>query len=289
MSTRVNRPKKNTPPSRPNNRTALFATGAVVLGGVAVAIWAGGKALIPDAPPAEQAVEQPAQPVQPAAPREQAPPTEPETQLFSDSMLAAEEEEPEEPAQPEQAENETNIPFKLEEVASALSHIELDENGDIVLNETVQTVLERAFLDARATMNEEQLAELKAMIEAGLGGQAGEQAVQIADKFYRYSNAFQEISDTLAVRSDPQSLRQDYEQITRLRRAHLGPELADQLYAREEQMTRYTLEVMEIQADPDLTPEQRTEKQQELAARYPEVMPNGGETDEDPSDEQITN
>lgn len=288
MSTRVNSPKKSAPPSRPKNRTALFATGAVVLGGVAVAIWAGGKALIPDAgaPSDEQAVEQQ---TEPAAPQTQQATTEPETRLFSDSMLAAEEDEPEEPAEPEQAEDEGNIPFKLEQVANALSHIELDENGDVVLNETAQTVLEQAFLDARSTMNEEQLAELKTMIEAGLGGQAGEQAVEIADKFYRYSNAYREISDTLAVRPDPDSLRNDYDQIARLRRTHLGPELADQLYAREEQMTRYTLEVMAIQADEDLTPEQRKEKQQEVASRYPEAMPNGGKTDEDASDEQVTN
>lgn len=288
MSTRVNSPKKSSPPSRPKNRTALFATGAVVLGGVAVAIWAGGKALIPDtdAPSDEQVVEQQAEP---AAPQAQQAKTEPEARLFSDSMLAAEEDEPEEPAEPEQVEDEGDIPFELEQVASALSHIELDENGDIVLNEVVQTVLEQAFLDARATMNEEQLTELKTMIEAGLGGQAGEQAVQIADKFYRYSNAYREISDTLAVRPDPQSLRKDYDQIAQLRRTHLGPELAEQLYAREEQMTRYTLEIMDIQADPDLTPEQRKEKQQEVASRYPEAMPNGGGKDEALSDEQATN
>jgi lipase chaperone LimK len=203
--------------------------------------------------------------------------------------MAAEEDEPAEPAKPEQADDEAEIPFKLEQVADALSRVELDENGDILLNETAQMVLEQAFMDSRKTLNEQQLAELKTMIEAGLGGQAGEQAVQITEKFYRYSNAFREISDTLAVRGDPQSLRNDYEQITRLRRTHLGPELADQLYAREEQMTRYTLEVMEIQADQDLTPEQRTKKQQELASRYPEVMPNDGETEGEPSGEQATN
>lgn len=288
MSTRINSPKKTTPPpSRPKNRTALFATGAVVLGGVAVAIWAGGKALIPDAgtPSQEQAAEQPAEPAQPQV---QQATTEPETRLFSDSVLAAEEEEPEEPVEHEQAEDEGNLPFKLEQVANALSHIELDDNGDIVLNETAQTVLEQAFMDDRATMNEAQLEELKAMIETGLGGQAGEQAVDIADKFYRYSNAYREISDTLAMHTDPQALRNDYDQIARLRRTHLGPELAEKLYAREEQMTRYTLEVMAIQADPDLTPEQRKEKQQEVASRYPEAMPNGG-ADEDSSGEQVTN
>ena len=282
MSTPINKPKKASPPPRQKNRTALFATGAAVLGGVAIAIWAGGKALIPDAsvPAPEQTTEAPPQPA-PVAPQNSSEPEE----MFSNSMLAAEPDAPEELAEQEQAEagEETSIPFELEQVAYALSRVELDENGDIVLNEAAQTILEQAFLDARGTMNEAQLAELKTMIAAGLGGQAGEQAVEIADKFYRYSNAFREISDTLAVRSDPQSLRNDYEQIARLRRTHLGPELADQLYAREEQMARYTLEVMSIQADPDLTPEQRTEKQQELANRYADIMPNNEEAGDDTS------
>ncbi|MFL1404481.1 lipase secretion chaperone [Marinobacter sp. M1N3S26] len=286
MTTRINKARKNNAPApRPRNRAVLFATGAGILGVVTIAIWAGGKALIPEsAPPAEEQAAEP----QPATTDISKVSESPgEEKLFSDTMLAAEEDEPEQPVETEQ-EEETNLPFKLEQVAGALSQIELDENGDIVLNETAQTVLEQAFLDARVTMDEQQLAELKAMIEAGLGGQAGEQAVEITEKFYRYSNAFREISDTLAVRSDPQSLRNDYEQIARLRRTHLGPELADQLYHREEQMARYTLEVMAIQADPDLTPEQRTERQQKLASRYPEVMPNGGSPDDD-SSEQATN
>ena len=289
MSTRISKPKKNAAPPPPKNRAAMWATGAVVLGGVAIAIWAGGKALIPQESPApvSQVSETPAQ--TPAS----VPPTASEAAsdetLFSDSMLTAEREEPEtqaEPAAPEE-DPETGIPFELEQVAHALSRVELDENGNIVLNETAQTVLEQAFMDARSTLNEQQLEELKAMIGAGLGGQAGEEAVQITEKFYRYSNAFREISDTLAVRADPQSLRSDYEQITRLRRTHLGPELAEQLYGREEQLTRYTLEVMELQANQELTPEQRTEKQQELANRYAEVLPNGGDASD--ADEQVTN
>lgn len=285
MSTRIQKPKPTTTPTRSKNRSALFATGAAVLGGVAIAIWAGGKALLPESstPAVEQANAPHQQATQPQSDQVVA---EPEKRMFSESMLTAEKEPPEEPEEPVQA-NDPDMPFKLEQVAHALSRVELDENGNVVINEAAQTVLEQAFFNARSNMNEQQLAELKKMIEAGLGGQAGEQAVEIADKFYRYSNAFREISDTLAVRTNPDSLRNDYEQIARLRRTHLGPELADQLYAREEQLTRYTLDVMAIQADPKLTPEQRKDKQQELAARYPEVMPNGGPASDD--QEQATN
>lgn len=286
MSTRINKTRKKVPEPRTTSKSTLFAVGAAVLAAIAIAIWAGSKALLPDpATPAESTETRASEP-QPTAPEtEQASDEAP--RLFSESMLNAGDDEPEAPAQAEAQDEALNVPFELEQVAYALSRVEVDENGDIVINEAAQTVLEQAFLDARATMDEQQLEELKTMIAAGLDGQAGSQAAEIAEKFYRYSNAFREISDTLAVRGDPESLRKDYDQIARLRRTHLGPELADELYSREEKLTRYTLEVMEIQADEDLSPEQRSERQEELASRYSDVMPNGEEEQQRP--EQTTN
>lgn len=287
MSTRIQKSRKAALEPQRKNRTVMIGGGAAVLVVVAVTIWAGGQALIPEPAP-DPIPEQvsgrsftPGQPAQPAA--------KPEARTFSESLLAAETpEQPAEIADQSNEETDLNIPFQLEQVAYALSRVDVDENGDLVINEAAQTVLEQAFLDARVTMDEQQLEELKAMIEAGLDGPAGTQAVEVAEKYYRYSNAFREISDTLAMRSDTGSLRNDYEQVTRLRRTHLGPELAEQLYGREEKLTRYTLEVMEIQADPDLTPEQRAEKQEALFARYPEVSP-GDDLESAPPPEQSTN
>ncbi|MGM0569484.1 lipase secretion chaperone [Marinobacter sp.] len=286
MSTKIRKPRQPAP-SRKNSRAAIVGAGAGMLGVVAVVIWAGGKALIPD--PAEAPLPDAELSYQPSPPEPDRTPAEPEDRIFSESALNME--EPDQPAgkvTDADDEPDLNIPFQIEQVAHALSRVEVDDDGNVVINEAAQTVLEQAFMDARVTMDEQQLEELKAMIQAGLEGPAGAQAVEVAEKFYRYSNAFREISDTLATRSDPDSLRGDYEQIQRLRRTHLGPELAEELYGREEQLTRYTLEVMEIQADPNLTPEQRQEKQREVASRYPEVMP-GGDNDADSAREQATN
>lgn len=289
MSTRINKPGQTAPEPRPRNRAALFGGGAAVLGVVAVAIWAGGKALMPETETSE--APETAQTSEPRPAVEAAPEDtdQADSRLFSESMLDDTGDEPEALAEEQVREEEPGVPFELEQVAYALSRVDVDENGDIVINETAQTVLEQAFFDARATMNEQQLEELKTMIEAGLGGQAGAQAVEIAEKFYRYSNAFREVSDTLAVRGDPGSLRDDYEQITRLRRTHLGPDLAEKLYGKEEQLTRYTLEVMELQADKDLTPEQLSEKQQELASRYKDVLPDGATDNDQEAGEQASN
>ncbi|MCK7545108.1 hypothetical protein MLC59_13145 [Marinobacter bryozoorum] len=275
MSTRIPGSRKPAPPPGRNNRKAMIGASAGVLGAVAIAIWAGAKVLITDEAPAQA----PAQVTEADPPSGQPAqrPSGAEAQTFSGSLLTASEPEASTGTTEADAEPELTIPFQIEQVAHALSQVDIDENGDVVINEAAQTVLEQAFMDARVTVDEKQLEAIKAMIAAGLEGPAGTQAAEVAEKFYRYSNAFREISDTLAMHSDPGTLRNDYRQVERLRRTHLGPELAEQLYGREEQLTRYTLDVMEIQADPDLTPEQRTEKQREVASRYPEVLPVGNE------------
>ncbi|MFW5823677.1 MAG: lipase secretion chaperone [Marinobacter sp.] len=289
MSTRISKPKKTTPQARPKNRTAVFGGAAAVLAAVAIAIWAGGKMLLPEPDTSQQPSAPQTSKTQSAHEQQPDEATKPGTRLFSETMLDEPEPEPEEQTEQKASEEkDLNVPFELEQIAYALSRVEVDENGDVVVNETAQTVLEQAFLDARQTIDEQQLEELKAMIETGLEGQAGAQAVEIAEKFYRYSNAFREVSDTLAVRGDPQSLRNDYEQVTRLRRTHLGEDLAKELYGKEEQLTRYTLEVMELQANKDLSAEERSKRQQELASRYKDVMPGENGNNQEGS-AQVTN
>ncbi|SFR76514.1 lipase chaperone protein [Marinobacter daqiaonensis] len=270
MSTRVGKSRQPKTEPRGSSRTTLLGIGALALTGVAAAIWIGGRAMMPEPAPQasneyETAQAQVQKEAEPAAESGEAP-------LFSESLLTADQTPETVETEPAEDVPSLDIPFGLEQIAIALSRVEIGEDGQVVINENAQTILEQAFLDAGPQMNEEQLAQLKTLIAAGLEGPAGEQAVDIAEKFFRYSNAFKEISDTLAVRADPASLKDDYEQVARLRRTHLGPELAEQLYGREEKLTRYTLEVMEIQADPNLTPEQREEKRQALASEYPHLL-----------------
>ncbi len=267
MSTRISGGRRSEPPSRkPKNRYALFGGAAMVMGTVAVGIWLGGKAMIPDAAPVAD-MNPPTQGEEPVLTQPVKVPEAPEDKpLFSNSLLDAADSEEPEPVEESEV-PELNVPFELEQVVGALSRLEIDENGDLVLNEQAQHVLEAAFMGTGETMDEQQLAQLKTLIETGLEGQAGNQAVAVAEKFYRYSNAFREISDTLGLHGDPKSLRQNFEQVARIRRTHLGPELAEQIYAEEEALTRYTLDVMAIQSNPDLSQEERARKQKELAEK----------------------
>ena len=86
MSTRIQKSRKAAPEPQRKNRTVMIGGGAAVLVVVAVTIWAGGQALIPEPAP-DPIPEQvsgrsftPGQPAQPAA--------KPEARTFSESLLS---------------------------------------------------------------------------------------------------------------------------------------------------------------------------------------------------------
>lgn len=251
-----------------NRNYLMLGTGAIALGAVAGVIWFGAQAIItPKSAPVAEAprTETRANPQAERRPSQAAPEQATDDPVrFSETLRA-----PVEAAEPEAdtadiAGEGLLVPFDIEEIAGALGVLQLDDDGNLLLDHTAHGLLEEAFL-YREPMDEAQLEELRALIETGLGGAAGEQAAEVAERFFRYSSAYREISDTLGVRNDPRFLKQDYEQVVRLRRAHLGPELADQLYGAEERLTRYTLEIMDIQSDPALTEEERERRRQAAA------------------------
>ncbi|WP_339801904.1 lipase secretion chaperone [uncultured Marinobacter sp.] len=255
----------------------MLGTGAVAMGAVAGIIWFGAQTMIGKQEPADTARVTPSVQSAPATITQPAPPaaTGPAdpAPLFSQSLVSAE--PAEQPAVAD--EPDSSVPYDLETIAYSLGQLTIGDDGHVVLDHTAHQLLEEAFLYSEAPIDEAQMNELRAMIEAGLGEEAGERASDIAERFYRYSSAYKEIEDILGMRNDPVSISNDYEQLARLRRTHLGNELAEQLYGEEETLTRYTLEVMKIQNDPDLSPEERKRRQQSAADKAGVMLSDGAE------------
>lgn len=159
--------------------------------------------------------------------------------------------------------------FKLDDIATALSRINLDHNGQIQVDQQARTVLEAAFLQPEQAMDETRFSELKTLIEGGLQGDAGQQAAAMAERFYRYSNAHREVAGTFGHHGKLHNAEADFEQLSRLRRTYLGEELSDSLYGEEEALMRYTLQSMRIQTDETLSPEQKQSRQEELRKEVP--------------------
>lgn len=268
--------------SAQNRSYVMLGTGAVALGAVAGIIWFGAQTMIgkQEPVPAQTSREAPSAqstPATSAAPAPSAVESADPAPLFSNTLVAPKpEEEPtvaDEPA--------STMPYDLEVIAYSLGQLTIGEDGHVVLDHTAHQLLEEAFLYGETPIDEAQMNELRAMIEAGLGDEVGERASDIAERFYRYSSAYKEISDTFGMRNDPVAISNDYEQLARLRRTHLGNELAEQLYGEEETLTRYTLEVMKIQSNPNLSHEEREQRQQEAAAKAGIMLSDGAEEESD--------
>ncbi|BES72376.1 hypothetical protein RE428_33940 [Marinobacter nanhaiticus D15-8W] len=162
--------------------------------------------------------------------------------------------------------------FKLDDIATALSRIKLDDDGQILVDRQVRTVLEAAFMQPKTPVDETRFEELKTLIAGGLDGEAGQQAAAMAERFYRYSNAYREVADTFGHHGALQNVEADFEQLSRLRRTYLGDELSDSLYGEEEALMRYTLQSMRIQTDGKLSPEQKQVQQEQLRKRVPSAL-----------------
>ncbi|WP_148862115.1 lipase secretion chaperone [Marinobacter fonticola] len=187
--------------------------------------------------------------------------TEPGPSLRQPPVQAGE--QPPSPEPPGQAQ------FELDAIATALSRLNLDASGEVKLDQQAKAVLEAAFLQPDDAMTEARLAELKTLIEGGLQGEAGRQAADVAERYYRYSNAYRDIQDTFGYHGELTNLEANFEQLSRLRRTHLGDELTEALYGKEETLTRYTLQSMRIQSDPTLSPAEKKAQQEQLRKRVP--------------------
>ena len=159
--------------------------------------------------------------------------------------------------------------FALDDIANALSQINLDENGDILADGQARAVLEAAFLQPDRAMDEARFSRLKTLVEGGLQGEAGHQAAAMAERFYRYSNAYREVEDTFGYHGELHNLEADFKQLSRMRHTYLGEELSDALYGEEEALMRYTLQSMRIQADENLSTEQKQARQEQLREQVP--------------------
>lgn len=162
------------------------------------------------------------------------------------------------------------VDIDLDAIAAVLSHLKLNEKGQLQLDRHVRANLDAAFLRPSAPMGEEQFADLKSLIIAGLPGDAGRQAAAVAQRYFHYSNAYRDIADTFENLASPEDIQRGFQQLNRLRRDHLGADVARALFGEEERMTQYTLEIMRIQSDPELSAEEKNTLQEQLQQPFSE-------------------
>lgn len=125
------------------------------------------------------------------------------------------------------------------------------------------------FLSARG---EEPDALVRARIEAAIAARLDDPApaLELLDRYLAYREevrAFFEEENAAAL-----PLERRLQRIRELRRAHFGAELADALFAEEEERWRVDLERLRVLQDPTLAAEERTRRLEALDAELPESV-----------------
>lgn len=163
--------------------------------------------------------------------------------------------------------SETPFRFDIEYIFNALSRVSIDSNGNVVVDHNAKDLLESAFMHVSFDLTESELVELGEYIQLGISGVAGEQTAKIVRDYYDYRIEEKDFMATHQA-SDLNDMLNNFEQITAIRRANLGYEVADKLYGLDEINNRYTIESMVIQSDIELDKESRIKQQKLLSQKY---------------------
>ena len=146
----------------------------------------------------------------------------------------------------------------LDQLQHALAHIAVDEQGRLIFDEVALASLRRAFEQFSELSDPAMVTQLKRYVEAGLAGETGAQAAAMVGDYFRYREA-KASAEALWEHQENPDPRQRLEQLAELRRQHLGPAVANQLYGGEQAHQRYLLALAELRRNPDLA---ETERQQ---------------------------
>jgi lipase chaperone LimK len=166
----------------------------------------------------------------------------------------------------------SEMPYDAVAVYKVLQGIKLDENGSVVLDQTAMQALEKGYSELGPNLSPQAMTELQELIRVGLPGQAGQEAAQILENYYRYRSAEtqfnQQVASQLPMTEGQMANRlptgDRYEELVELRRSYLGKDVADRLFAVEDAHARHMFAALAIQQNANLKPEEKQAQQAAL-------------------------
>lgn len=131
---------------------------------------------------------------------------------------------------------------------AVLQDVELDANGDVVINHKALQALELTVNRGRLQLNAVELAELQELIQIGLPGKAGVQTARIVGDYYNYLGAKEEMGELQLALEKPtfDGWRAEYQQLIELREMYLGADVSTALFAQHDASADYMFTVMAL-------------------------------------------
>lgn len=147
-----------------------------------------------------------------------------------------------------------------------------DSRGKLVLDADTHANLEKLLLEENPAAL---LANLDKASKA-LPPQAAAELKVLAGQFQQYAKALTHtIPPETAPETEPERLKL-LDSLHALRVSYLGAEAAQAMFGQEEAMTRKLIGLMAAQDDPNLTPEQKAERAQEMMNNLRQQKPPAG-------------
>ncbi|MFT5716679.1 MAG: lipase chaperone LimK [Oleiphilaceae bacterium] len=177
-----------------------------------------------------------------------------------------------------QAETNASLLFTQESVYKALHAVKIDDNGDIIIDNDALTALNAALENSEFKLDNETLERLQDIIKQGLPGNAGDQTAQIVADYYQFLGAKSEFNTLYESRDDPDRNIENHEaqfnELLALREVYLGNEVADKLFASDNANAQYMFDSMKLEANTNLSEEEKKLLQVEIIERHAEKTIN---------------
>ncbi len=205
-----------------------------------------------------------------------------------DAPQAAAERLSDEPVSPVQAPREapptvapedtaaTEAPSARARARAALEDLDPGElflpDGTGILPRDARTRMALETLDARLpdTERRQEMAALRDWLDEALPGPAAEDAQQLFRAWRAYQDELRESFPHGRSEDGLEAARERLDGLMALRRKHFGEQDGQALFATGEAQSRFYLEAMAVQRDPDLTERQRRERTRALRKNLPD-------------------
>ena len=167
--------------------------------------------------------------------------------------------------------------FTRKSIHDALKAVEIDEYGDLVLDNNALFALDEALERIHNQLDKQALQKLIELIKEALPGKVGEQTAQLVENYHSFLGAQAEFNQLHEYSNNgPQTLatiEQDrglYSELQTLRELHLGSETSDRLFAEADAGAQFMFDMMSLDLNATLTPEQIALRREEIQKKFDE-------------------
>jgi len=177
--------------------------------------------------------------------------------------------------------------YSLHSIYAALESVRVDENGNLILDNLALDALNEALERYYKNIDTQALREIEEIIKDALPGKLGEQTAQLVRDYHGFLGAQDEFNQIHQYVEGPQNVseverdRNLYSELQALREVHLGSEVSDRLFAQNDSGARFMFDMMSIDMDTSLTPEERAIRQAAVQERFEQEQSGQDQSDQD--------